>query len=98
MPHNDKIKEKVEKMARPRKKPLNIAAEGDPLTQVLKNIPADKLRAALKRDRMFTFRLSEMDRETMDEVAKAMDLSTAEYLIRIHHHVYEKMREAGVVK
>ena len=85
-------------MARPRKKTLNNMADRDPLTEVLKNIPADKLRAILKRDRMFTFRLSEMDRQSMDEVAKTMDLSTAEYLIRIHHHVYEKMREAGIVK
>ncbi len=83
-------------MARPRK--VKNTADGDALAQVLKNVSPEKLRAALKRDKMFTFRLSEMDRETMDAVAEAMNLSVAEYLIRSHHYIYEKMREMEIVK
>lgn len=86
-------------MPRPRKKTTwSDAAEGDALAQILKNVPADKLRAVLKRDRMFTFRLSEVDRETLDTVAKAMGLSVGEYLLRIHYHTLEVMRQAGIVK
>lgn len=88
-------------MGRPRKKPAWTdaeAAEGDALAQVLRGMSGDKLRAILKRDKTFTFRLSEMDRETMDRAAKAVELPVAEYLIRLHYSAYEAMRQAGVVE
>ena len=86
-------------MPRPRKKPTRDDAAGeDALAQVLQNVSVDKLRAILKRDRMFTFRLSQMDRETMDQAAKAMGLSVGEYLLRIHHHTYEVMKQTRIVQ
>lgn len=86
-------------MPRPRKKPAwNDTAEGDALAQVLRNVRSDKLRAILKRDKMFTFRLSELDRETLDKAAKAVELPVSEYLIRIHYHIYESMKQEGIVK
>lgn len=72
--------------------------EMDALATALRNTSGDKLRAILKRDKTFTFRLSEMDRETMARAAKAVDLPTAEYLIRLHYHAYEALRAEGVVK
>lgn len=70
----------------------------DALAKVIRDIPGDQLRAVLKRDRTFTFRLSEMDRETMDRAAKAVDLPVSEYLIRLHYHAYEALKKAGVME
>lgn len=69
----------------------------DTLATALRNVSGDQLRAILKRDKTFTFRLSEMDRETMERAAKAVELSIAEYLIRLHYHAYEALKEAEVV-
>ncbi len=88
-------------MGRPRKKPAwngPDAAEGDALAHILRGISGDKLRAILRRDKTYTFRLSEMDRETMDRAAKVMDIPVAEYLIRIHYNAYEAMRREGIVE
>lgn len=87
-------------MGRPRKKSAwsDEAAKGDALAQVLRSVSGEKLRAILKRDLTFTFRLSAMDRETMDRAAKAVDIPVSEYLIRLHYNAYEAMRKAGVVE
>ncbi len=37
-------------------------------------------------------------RDTMEQAAKAMGLSVAEYLIRLHYHAYDAMRIEGMVK
>lgn len=86
-------------MGRPRRKPEWLKAGGgeqgddlDALATALRNTSGDKLRAVLKRDQTFTFRLSEMDRETMGRAAEALDLPIAEYLIRLHYHAYDLLR------
>ena len=73
-------------------------ADLDALARVVRDIPGDKLRAILKRDRAYTFRLSEMDRETMEKAAKAMELSVAEYLIRLHWTAYDAFKREGIVE
>jgi uncharacterized protein (DUF1778 family) len=70
----------------------------DTLATALRNVSGDQLRAILKRDKTFTFRLSEMDRETMERAAKAVELSIAEYLIRLHYHAFEVLKAEGVVE
>ncbi len=45
-----------------------------------------------------TFRLSEMDRDTMERAAKAMELSVAEYLLRLHYHAFEAFKAEGIVE
>lgn len=69
----------------------------DALAKTIRDIPGDKLRAILKRDKAFTFRLSEVDRGTMEKAAKAMGVSVAEYLIRLHYAAYDSLKEAGIV-
>ncbi|MCD8139837.1 MAG: hypothetical protein LUE17_08685 [Planctomycetaceae bacterium] len=68
------------------------------MATALRNTSGERLRAILKRDKTFTFRLSEMDRETMDRAAKAMELPVAEYLIRLHYNAYEALKKAGIVE
>lgn len=88
-------------MGRPRKKSAWNDAEGqdmDTLAAALRGMSGEKLRALLKRDKTFTFRLSEMDRETMDRAAKAVDIPVAEYIIRLHYIAYEALQKAGVVE
>lgn len=87
-------------MGKPRRKPewTDGTTDMDALADALRHTSGERLRAILKRDKTFTFRLSEMDRETMDKAAKAVDIPVAEYLIRIHYHAYEALKEAGIVK
>lgn len=87
-------------MGRPRRKPDWNDQDGDldTLATALRNTSGERLRAILKRDKTFTFRLSEMDRETMDRAAKAMELPVAEYLIRLHYNAYEALKKAGIVE
>lgn len=88
-------------MPKQRKKGVLKASDGDKLdtlAKALRDIPESRLRAILKRDKAFTFRLSEMDRETMERAAKAMSISVAEYLIRLHYHAYDVLKKAGVTE
>lgn len=88
-------------MPRKRQKPAWNNAEGadmDILASALRNVSGDRLRAILKRDKTFTFRLSEMDRDTMERAAKAMELSIAEYILRLHYHAFEVFKAEGLVK
>ncbi len=85
---------------RPAKRATKQPAAGmtlDALARIVREMPVDRLRAVLKRDRQFTFRLSEMDRVTMNEAAKVLEVPVAEYLIRLHWAAYESLREAGDV-
>lgn len=87
-------------MPRQRKKPAwngQEAEQGNALAEFLRNVSGEKLRAILKRDRTFTFRLSEMDRETLDKAAKAMDIPVSEYLMRLHYIAYENLKASGEV-
>ncbi len=70
----------------------------DSLATALRNVSGDQLRAILKRDKSFTFRLSEMDRDTMERAAKAMELSVAEYILRLHYHAFEALKAEGIVE
>lgn len=87
-------------MARPRKDKFIASGKADDLdalTRIVREMSPDKLRAILKRDKQFTFRLSEMDRQTMETASKALDIPVAEYLIRLHWAAYESMRDAGLL-
>ena len=70
----------------------------DALAKIIRDMPGDQLRAILKRDKAFTMRLSEVDRETMEKASKAMSVSVAEYLIRLHYAAYDALKGSGVVE
>lgn len=87
-------------MGRQRRKPewASQESEMDALATALRNRTGEQLRAILKRDKAFTFRLSEMDRETMDRAAKALEIPVAEYLIRLHYHAYDALKKSGILE
>ena len=64
----------------------------DALRESLSRLSGEQIRSAIRRNVNFTFRVSPLDRETMDRAAKALTISTGEYLIRLHNIAYDILR------
>lgn len=70
-----------------------MEAKLDELATVAAGIDPARLRMALKKDTTITFRLSELDKESMQATAARLGLTVTEYLTRLNAIAADKLED-----
>ena len=65
----------------------------DELARAVKDIHPSRLAQILDKSERVNLRVSEVDKRTMQELAKGLNLTVTEYLTRLHSLVFEKLKE-----
>ena len=85
-------------MAGKRKPKLGNREENiNQLESAMGHLTPEEFTGTMKRDRLYTMRISEQDRRSMEMAAKACELSTAEYLLRLHRIALKMLEGSGLI-